>query len=1407
MTATRDSQRLPLFRLVCAGLIVSAGAHAQAPASISPNCPGDSPIHLSGSPTFFIAAQEPAVTEGEHAVFTLTRRGVPGRCQRVRVRISGHEKIMSRLTMQLEEVEVAFQPGATTRTLRLPTQQDTRNEGDGEIRVTIVGSSGLSYTIGHPNTAAVRVRDDDIPEVTFHALSPAGLTLDGDTWVGDILEGNKVRFETRCSGGYQYSHPRSFLPLVDHAHDFNHPMIPSYNVAAFAFTPCNREHEFPIRQDQSYTGPAGGEIRAALLSSSDIESRWVNGRVQHDSGGLFHYFACSERDFSYCPRYTVGTPNALRLSVRNTNPAVTVAAEQDQVDEGEPVRFVITRHWDHPALFDNAQPGDPAVRTRIGYRVTHAGAYVAAEYTGDKERDAFNLTVHEYTVEIPTDDDATRRPDGAVTLELLPDSFADVNVGGAYELYESIPGITPPDQNSIRATVTVRDNEFDPILSISDLGSGAGAGTVGFTVWLTGPSDLGVTVDWGIREGTALPGDEDLATGTIAFPSGATAQTISVPISGLTLSQNDRTFTVTLSNPVHAVFSGGVAAIEAQLLVQAGSSVDMPSAPTVVAVPDTAGNLLVSWEAPDGAQPASYQVHYRERGTGSWASATTDGQVTHLPILFLDEDTDYEVRVRALYGPADDGVDRASWSDSGFGRTGEHQPGSEPLVTLALTDPAPATEGELALLHILVSELRNSYQWQGFSDGIVIALEFQWRKRGSGLVVSSRLGIVPGVFTVDHVLGGYRDYRVWLPDWAADHGPVTVTVQPGEGYRVGEAAAVCVSIADSATMAATSCPADGDTSTRQVSAAAGEPVSIEVRDARATEGVDDTISFEVTRSRAAPEQARVNWSTADGTARAGEDYVASSGTLTFAAGETARTVAVTVLDDAHDEGEETFVLRLSNAAGAVLADAEATGTIANSDPMPRAWLARFGRTAWEHALGAVDERLRSARVSRTHARIGGRSIAAARSEAAGAGEEQRIAALAQWVAGGHHEPEPHAVSGRKLLAASEFQVTTAGSQGSQGSQALTVWGQGGYGSFAGRDADLSVSGDVASGTLGVDYAAGRWLAGLALSHSTGWGSYSQPNAPRGEVTSSLTGAYPYVGFAVVPGRLALWLAGGYGLGGLHLAPRGGEPLETGIGMLAGAAGVRATLVPADVAAGFALGLNVDGMLMRATSDAVAGLAGTTVDVNRLRLGLAGSYALAVGGGALLTPSVEVGVRRDGGATAAGLGMDIGGGLSVRHPGLGLAAGLHGRALMVHDTAGTAEWGASGWLAWDPNPASELGPALTVSPSIGAQAEGGAAALWSPDTLAGPGGPHRAAPAAGRIDAKFGYGLPLAGGTGTPWAGIGLSEGEREYRLGYEFQVGPPAAADVRIALEAKRRERVSAAAPEHTLALRSTVRW
>ena len=108
--------------------------------------------------------------------------------------------------------------------------------------------------------------------------------------------------------------------------------------------------------------------------------------------------------------------------------------------------------------------------------------------------------------------------------------------------------------------------------------------------------------------------------------------------------------------------------------------------------------------------------------------------------------------------------------------------------------------------------------------------------------------------------------------------------------------------------------------------------TVSVADASATEGPDATMEFTVTLNAVddcATET--VHWTTVDGTATAGEDYTGAKGTLTFGPGETSKTVRVAVLNDAEDDSGETFTLRLSNASGATIADAEATGTISDKE--------------------------------------------------------------------------------------------------------------------------------------------------------------------------------------------------------------------------------------------------------------------------------------------------------------------------------------------------------------------------------------------------------------------------------------------------------------------------------------------
>ena len=133
--------------------------------------------------------------------------------------------------------------------------------------------------------------------------------------------------------------------------------------------------------------------------------------------------------------------------------------------------------------------------------------------------------------------------------------------------------------------------------------------------------------------------------------------------------------------------------------------------------------------------------------------------------------------------------------------------------------------------------------------------------------------------------------------------------------------------------------------------------ALSVDDARVSEGPGATLAFAVTLDRTRDREVRVKYATSDGTATQGDDYTGVSGTLRFAPGETSKTVSVTVLDDAHDEGTETLTLRLSSARRAVIDDATAVGTIVNSDPMPDAWLSRFGRAASDQVVQSIGRRL------------------------------------------------------------------------------------------------------------------------------------------------------------------------------------------------------------------------------------------------------------------------------------------------------------------------------------------------------------------------------------------------------------------------------------------------------------------
>ena len=127
------------------------------------------------------------------------------------------------------------------------------------------------------------------------------------------------------------------------------------------------------------------------------------------------------------------------------------------------------------------------------------------------------------------------------------------------------------------------------------------------------------------------------------------------------------------------------------------------------------------------------------------------------------------------------------------------------------------------------------------------------------------------------------------------------------------------------------CTDDSRKLSQSTSATVAGPPAISVSDATVQEAEGAVMVFTATLSHASSRTVTVDYATSDGTAVAGSDYTAASGTLTFNAGDTSQTVQVTVLTDSDDESQETLTLTLSNPSQATLDDATGTGTIENGE--------------------------------------------------------------------------------------------------------------------------------------------------------------------------------------------------------------------------------------------------------------------------------------------------------------------------------------------------------------------------------------------------------------------------------------------------------------------------------------------
>ena len=453
-------------------------------------------------------------------------------------------------------------------------------------------------------------------------------------------------------------------------------------------------------------------------------------------------------------------------------------------------------------------------------------------------------------------------------------------------------------------TATIVDDD-EALLSITAAVSVAegdeGVTQAAFAVTLSPASEQVVTARWATADGTAKAGaDYEAASGRLTFEPGDMRRTIRVAVLGDEIPEADETFTVALSDAEHAAVGEertGTATIvdddEALLSITAAVSV----AEGDEGVTQAAFAVTLS--------PASEQVV-----TATWATADgtaeagADYEAASGRLTFEPGDMRRTIRVAVLGDeiPEADEIFTVTLSDAEHAAVGEERTGTATIVDddealLSITAAVSVAEGD---------------------EGVTQAAFEVTLSRASEQVVTARWA------TADGTAEAGADYE-------AASG--RVTFEPGETQRTIGVAVLGDEIPEAdeiftVTLSDPEHAAVGEERTGTATIVDDDEALLSITPAVSVAEGDEGVTqaaFAVTLSGASEQVVTARWATADGTAKAGADYEAASGRVTFEPGETRRTIGVAVLGDEIPEADETFTITLSDPEHAALGE-ERTGT-------------------------------------------------------------------------------------------------------------------------------------------------------------------------------------------------------------------------------------------------------------------------------------------------------------------------------------------------------------------------------------------------------------------------------------------------------------------------------------------------